>query len=113
MRRMNKPNDQCSPIERALGKRSQASQDAHAAGGEPRHARPWATGPPFDGLEVHRVISEAQAAHVLGVSSDTLRRLSARGEGPKRLKLSPRRVGYLLSDCLEWLRAREPSETAT
>jgi predicted DNA-binding transcriptional regulator AlpA len=72
------------------------------------HARPFALQPPpIDLLDAHRVISQAAAAHLLGVSIDTLARMSARGEGPKRLKLSPRRVGYRLADCLGWLKSCE------
>jgi predicted DNA-binding transcriptional regulator AlpA len=45
-----------------------------------------------------RIINERLAAELLGISPDTLRRLSRRGEGPKRRKISPRRVGYLISE---------------
>lgn len=53
------------------------------------------------------VVAERQAASILGVSPDTLRRQVAKGEGPRRLKLSARRVGYRMSDLAEWLRSRE------
>lgn len=53
-----------------------------------------------------RVVSEVDAAHYLGCSPDTLRRMHNRGEGPRRLKISPRRVGYRLSDINTWLDAR-------
>jgi predicted DNA-binding transcriptional regulator AlpA len=45
-----------------------------------------------------RIISERTTAEILDISPDTLRRLSRRGEGPTRRKLSPRRVGYKLSE---------------
>jgi predicted DNA-binding transcriptional regulator AlpA len=45
-----------------------------------------------------RLISERTTAEILGISPDTLRRLSHRGEGPTRRKISPRRVGYKTSE---------------
>jgi predicted DNA-binding transcriptional regulator AlpA len=45
-----------------------------------------------------RIISERVAAEILGISPDTLRRLNSRFEGPKRHRISPRRVGYKLSE---------------
>jgi predicted DNA-binding transcriptional regulator AlpA len=45
-----------------------------------------------------RLITERSTAEILGVSVDTLRRLNRRGEGPTRRKISPRRVGYKLSE---------------
>jgi predicted DNA-binding transcriptional regulator AlpA len=45
-----------------------------------------------------RLISERTAAEILNFSPDTLRRLGQRGEGPTRRKISPRRVGYRLSE---------------
>ena len=48
-----------------------------------------------------RIVSEKEASEIRGVSPDTLRRAAARGEGPKRIKLSPRRVGYRLSELLK------------
>jgi hypothetical protein len=57
-------------------------------------------GPP-SWVEQKRVISEKEAARLLGISPDTLRRMAARGEGPPRLRPSPGRVGYRLGDCLK------------
>jgi predicted DNA-binding transcriptional regulator AlpA len=48
-----------------------------------------------------RIISEKEAAQLRNVSPDTLRRQAARGEGPRRIRLSPRRVGYRLSEVLD------------
>ena len=53
------------------------------------------------------VVAEREVASLLGVSPDTLRRQVAKGEGPRRLKLSARRVGYRMSDIEAWLRSRE------
>jgi predicted DNA-binding transcriptional regulator AlpA len=48
-----------------------------------------------------RIVSEKTAAEIRGVSPDTLRRQAARGEGPQRIRLSPRRVGYRMSEILK------------
>jgi hypothetical protein len=48
-------------------------------------------------------VDEKTAAKILGVSCDTLRRLRIRGEGPPRLQLSPRRVGYRFSSLSKYL----------
>jgi predicted DNA-binding transcriptional regulator AlpA len=45
-----------------------------------------------------RIVSEKEAAKIRGVSEYTLRRQAARGEGPTRIRLSPRRVGYRYSE---------------
>jgi predicted DNA-binding transcriptional regulator AlpA len=54
----------------------------------------------------NRVVSETVAAKLIGLSVDTLRRACMRGEGPPRLRLSPRRVGYRLRDLDAWLSER-------
>jgi predicted DNA-binding transcriptional regulator AlpA len=48
-----------------------------------------------------RIVSEKEAAEIRGVSRDTLRRQAQRGEGPRRIQLSERRVGYRLSELFE------------
>ena len=45
-----------------------------------------------------RIITERATAEILGISPDTLRRLNRRGEGPTRRRISPRRVGYKVSE---------------
>ena len=52
------------------------------------------------------VVAESATAEIIGVSKATLRRMVERGEGPRRLKLSTRRIGYRLSDLEAWLSAR-------
>jgi predicted DNA-binding transcriptional regulator AlpA len=58
-----------------------------------------------------RLITEQATAEILGISPDTLRRLNRRGEGPTRRNISPRRVGYKLSE-VEAYRDRKPLPTA-
>jgi predicted DNA-binding transcriptional regulator AlpA len=53
------------------------------------------------------LITEHDTAKLLSISPDTLRRLGQRGEGPMRRKISPRRVGYKLSE-VERYRDGEP-----
>jgi hypothetical protein len=60
-------------------------------------------------VELERILTEDEYAELDGVSADTVRRRSARGEGAPRLKLSPRRVGYRLRDILA---ARQKPEAA-
>ena len=48
-----------------------------------------------------RIVSEREAAQIRGVSEYTLRRQAQRGEGPPRIRLSPRRIGYGLSSLLK------------
>jgi predicted DNA-binding transcriptional regulator AlpA len=52
------------------------------------------------------VISEIETADAINVSTSTLRRMHSRGEGPPRIQLSKRRIGYRLGDVDEWLRLR-------
>jgi predicted DNA-binding transcriptional regulator AlpA len=52
------------------------------------------------------VVGREQAATILGVSIETLKRLEARGKGPKRIRVSLKRVGYRLSDLRAWVEAR-------
>jgi hypothetical protein len=52
-----------------------------------------------------RVVSLGEAAHLAGISIDTLRRLHARKE-IKIIKLSPRRVGMRLSDLRMFIESR-------
>jgi predicted DNA-binding transcriptional regulator AlpA len=48
-----------------------------------------------------RIVSEREAAQIRGVSEYTLRRQAQRGEGPERIQLSPRRIGYRYSSLLK------------
>lgn len=48
-----------------------------------------------------RILTQAEAAKLRGVSRETLRKMSEDGLGPKRVQLSKKRFGYLASDFLE------------
>jgi predicted DNA-binding transcriptional regulator AlpA len=48
-----------------------------------------------------RIITQAEAAKIRGISRETLRLMSERGEGPQRIQLSRKRFGYRASDFLE------------
>jgi predicted DNA-binding transcriptional regulator AlpA len=52
------------------------------------------------------VRSPKEAAERLGISISTLRRLEQRGEGPQRIKISDRRIGYPDSALAEFIAAR-------
>ena len=58
-----------------------------------------------------RVIDRKQWQELSGLSDAVIRRLDERGDGPALVRLSPRRVGYMLGDCLDWLEARKEGST--
>jgi predicted DNA-binding transcriptional regulator AlpA len=59
-----------------------------------------------DAANIDPVISEIETADAINVSTSTLRRMHSRGEGPPRIQLSKRRIGYRLGDVDEWLRLK-------
>jgi predicted DNA-binding transcriptional regulator AlpA len=59
-----------------------------------------------DTLDSVRVVDEATAIMLTGVSPRTWDRLRARGETPPITKLSERRIGYRIVDLKAWLDAR-------
>ena len=64
-------------------------------------------------LNVDRVVSEKEAAAIIGYSKDTLRREFKAGRAPARIRLSGRRIGYRLSAIYAFLEAHpEKSGTA-
>jgi predicted DNA-binding transcriptional regulator AlpA len=48
-------------------------------------------------VDLDRVVSEAEAAEIIGYSKHTLRREFRAGRAPARVRLSDRRIGYRLS----------------
>jgi predicted DNA-binding transcriptional regulator AlpA len=61
--------------------------------------------PPEQSSSLDRVVSEAQAAEIIGLSKDTLRREFRAGRAPERVRLSGRRIGYRLSAIYAFLEA--------
>jgi predicted DNA-binding transcriptional regulator AlpA len=61
--------------------------------------------PTFSGqtFNLDRVVSENEAAAIIGYSKDTLRREFAAGRAPPRVRLSGRRIGYRLSAIYQYL----------
>jgi predicted DNA-binding transcriptional regulator AlpA len=57
----------------------------------------------LDGL---KVLSRPEVIALLGVSKMTLDRIEARGDGPRKVRLSARRIGYRLRDIEKWLDGR-------
>jgi predicted DNA-binding transcriptional regulator AlpA len=58
---------------------------------------------PDRSFNLDRVVSEAQAAEIIGYSKDTLRREFRAGRAPPRVRLSGRRIGYRLSAIYQFL----------
>jgi len=59
-----------------------------------------------------RVVSEAEAAAIIGFSKDTLRREFKAGRAPARIRLSGRRIGYRLSAIYAFLEAHTEKSSA-
>jgi len=62
-----------------------------------------------DELVLERILTEEEYAALDNVSVDTVRRRSARGEGARRIQLSPKRYGYRLRDIIA---ARQQNQEA-
>jgi predicted DNA-binding transcriptional regulator AlpA len=52
------------------------------------------------------ILPKAHVAALMNLSGDTLDRLHRRGEGPQRIQLSARRVGYPVGGLRAWLKAK-------
>ena len=53
-----------------------------------------------------KVLTRPQVIALLGVSETTFERLEAKGEGPPKIKLADRRIGYRVWDRKAWQDAR-------
>jgi hypothetical protein len=62
-----------------------------------------------DTFDLLRVVDEATAIRITGVSPRTWDRLRARGDIPVVTRLSERRLGFRLVDLKTWLDARRES----
>lgn len=60
----------------------------------------------FTAPALDRILGRREAAEQLGVHVLTLDRMHSAGRGPKRVRLSERRVGYRQSDIDDWLKGR-------
>ena len=57
-------------------------------------------------LPDYAVLTKQQACTLTNLSADTLDRLHRSNEGPPRVQLSPRRVGYPAGGLRKWLERR-------
>jgi predicted DNA-binding transcriptional regulator AlpA len=60
----------------------------------------------FGNLSDQAVLSRMQVSALTNLSADTLDRLHRLGQGPERIQLSPRRVGYSVGSLRAWLAER-------
>ena len=58
------------------------------------------------------IITESDAAKMLSLSLQTMRRLRLDGGGPSFVKLTERRIGYLATDVRAWAQGRCFSSTS-
>jgi predicted DNA-binding transcriptional regulator AlpA len=62
---------------------------------------------PVETTLVAKILSSNEtAAERLGLSLRTLERLAKSGDGPPRIRLSARRIGYREADVAAWLESR-------
>lgn len=66
--------------------------------------------PMLENINGDCIISKKEAAELLDISVDTLDRMTARGEGPKRVQLSARRVGFQMRELRQWIERRAEAE---
>jgi predicted DNA-binding transcriptional regulator AlpA len=60
--------------------------------------------PPLpDSFDSDRLVSPEVAAELMGLSLATLRRMWSDGEGPRKIRISKRRIGVRLRDLAEYL----------
>ncbi len=62
--------------------------------------------PSLPQTDIDLVLTEAEAARLTRLSTRTLQRLAEDGRGPRRIRLTERRVGYWRRDLLSWLSER-------
>lgn len=67
---------------------------------------------PGQSFNLDRVVSENEAAAIIGYSKDTLRREFRAGRAPPRVRLSGRRIGYRLSAIYAFLEAHTEKPSA-
>ena len=58
-------------------------------------------------MSISKIIREPGVLHLIGCSSQTLRRMEKRGDFPKRRKIGARAVGWLESEVCDWIAKRQ------
>jgi len=53
------------------------------------------------------ILNAKQLVNKIGLSRTTIWRMENRGEFPKRIALSPRRIGWIVEEIEEWLMTRK------
>jgi predicted DNA-binding transcriptional regulator AlpA len=66
-----------------------------------------------DARTLDRIISREEFCKIAGVSIATVYRMQWRGDGPKPFKITPKRVGYKMSDVVAWLDNLHPATSAS
>ena len=61
-------------------------------------------------IDDDEILSEPEAVDMADLSCRTLQRLNRAGKGPRKLRLSARRVGYRRGDMRAWLAALATAE---
>ena len=57
--------------------------------------------------EVDRIIGERECGHITDTSRTTRWRMMQRDEFPKKIRISPNRTGWFLSEVMDWLAQRK------
>jgi predicted DNA-binding transcriptional regulator AlpA len=52
------------------------------------------------------ILSTLQASEMMGCHRATLEKLHRLGQGPPRIRITDRRIGYRLGDLRQWLQSR-------
>ena len=60
--------------------------------------------------ENHPFLSIKEISELLGISVSTINRLIKRGDFPKKLKLSPRRIVFMKNEINEWIKKIEKNK---
>ena len=58
----------------------------------------------LDALPEFAILTKSEVSSISGLSTDTLDRMHNRGVGPRRKRLSERRVGYTVGEVRTWLK---------
>lgn len=57
-------------------------------------------------MELRKILTQKEAGEYLGISPLTLANWRVSGRGPLFVRLSPRKIGYRISDLEQWLAER-------